>query len=231
MPRKWLAKRLLNDTNYLLSDLNYDENPELWAQLSRLKQQLPKPVVEVEPGTDMNDAVFPLPDPIQRDPLVLRAWGPSFEWNNSFTDYISRAPAWPTKYCENANEYYAHLVASDRIHRLDTKLEESSAWEQIQPKLLDVPTSEQERIWRVREKRTDMNDEERMRERRREIADSLTRRHDWPLSKVEPFLIFADTLKAGWEAFQVICRMDWIPPRGPFNRRKPAKTADMDVRK
>jgi len=236
MPPKWLVKRFQNDTLYLLSEMNYNECPELWAQLSRLRQRNSKPTDEVKPGTYLNDVVFPLPVSIQANPLVLRAWGPSYEWNTSFTDYISRAPAGPWKnyyhdYYVHPHEYFAEFVASDRIHRLDTQLEESSAWEQIQPNLLDVPTPEQERIWRVREKRTDLNDEKRMRIRRREITESLTRRHDWSLSKVEPFLLFADTLKAGWEAFQVICRMDWIPPRGPFNRRKPAQKVNMEVRK
>ena len=232
MPRTWLLKKDFNDIIYLLEAMTYnDECPELRAQLTRVTQQKSRSVNEIKPGTDLNGVVFPLPVPIQEDPLVLRAWGPFFKWNNSFTDYISREPELVSGDRPNPHNLFADLVASEREHHLDTKLEESSAWEQIQPNLLDVPTPEQERIWRIREKRTELNDEERMKERRREIADNLTRRHDWPLSKVEPFLIFADTLKAGWEAFQVICRMDWIPPRGPFNRRKPAKTADMDVRK
>ena len=92
-------KRFLNDVNYLLSDMPYEECPELWKQLARWKQQIFKPVDEVKPGTDLNDVVFPLPAPIKENPLVLRPWGSQFDWNNSFTDYISRSPVWSSGDC------------------------------------------------------------------------------------------------------------------------------------
>jgi len=200
MPQKWIVKRFLNDTNYLLSDVPLQECPELREQLCRWKKHISKPVNKVKRGTDLNDVVFPLPAPIKGDPLVLRPWG-------------------------SRDTFRRPSGGSVQENCFNTNLDESSAWEQIKPNLLEVPTDEQERIWRVREKRTDINDKERMRERRREIADSLALRHEWPPSKVEPFLAFADNLKAGWEAFQTLCRKDWISPRGPFNRRTTIGTA------
>ena len=232
MPREWHMKKVLQEINKTLGTMSIQECPDLWAQLFRWKNQIARLVDDVKPGTDPNGVVFPLPAPILEDPLVLRPWGPYFNWNNSYTDYISRTPAWPPNDGTDTHDYFAKLVASSRhTGGFSTNLDGRSAWCEIQPNLMDVPTDEQERIWRVRAKRTDLNDEQKMREQRRKIADSLTRRHEWPPAKVEPFLAFADNLKAGWEAFLALCRKDWIPPRGPFNRRKPPKSVDLNVLK
>ena len=205
-----IRKRLLNDVKFMMWDMPVEECPELWAQLSRCMQQISKPAIEVKPGTDPNSVPFPLPAKIQEDPLVLRNWKPRFKWDNSFTDCLSRTPAWPINDGIHPHSVFVKLVASSRRRYLNTSLE-GSAWRQLGPKLLD--TTEEQKHWWIRKLMAGGGG------RCRRIHSSVAELRN----------AFEDNLKAGWEAFQALCRKDWIPPRGPFNRRKPTKPVDENV--
>lgn len=93
----------------------------------------------------------------------------------------------------------------DDTSTFDHHIDGDAAWEVIPQDIVkeDLTTPEQDSVHEKREKRTDLNDRERMKKRRLELASYFIKeRADGLTTYCEKYLGFADTLEEGWAKFQ-----------------------------
>lgn len=222
--------RIKQDAEAVLEDGNIDQLPDYRDQLNRWIREYPNNPVyneSPEPEKDPNGEPFPLPADIQSDPSILRKWIETFEWDTELGDYWNNDPNIYTD-VGDVHEEFATLVAShvdSSIPDLDLTIDGDVAWIQVELDLFknDVSTEAQEATWKKRETRTNLENEAWLEKRREELYQSLIQRHEWEVSKVEPYRVFFDRIKEDWAKFQKLCEEEFVPKR---NSRALAPVSD-----
>lgn len=209
-------------------------------QLSRWLSNYPN--VELENPVDRNNVdpnqcEFPLPDKIRADSTVLRKWARDWEL---FDLTLDEGGAWELLPLLNedlgdVHQLFADLVAQhvdENIPELNMEIEGEASWDVIPLDIFknDETTKEQEDVWRARENRNDLNDPERMRRRRKQIADSFLKRHDVRLKPDDmlPFVDWATRLEEHWKEFQKLCETFVARPRKADEPKKLSDNTDKD---
>lgn len=90
------------------------------------------------------------------------------------------------------------------------EIEGEAAWNVIELNIVknDTTTEEQDKIWKARSQRKDLDNPERMRRRRKQIADNFLSRHNTKLSAKDmiPYADWASRLEQHWKIFQELCK-------------------------
>ena len=224
MSREEFLSRLKHCVDNIKTDLEKEEHltenlVDYLEQLSRWLSSYPN--VELEPpvdrtNVDPNQCEFPLPEKIRADSTVLRYWSKDWE---PFDMTIDEEGAWHIIPLLNedwgdVHQLYADLVAGNRdeaIPDLDMEIEGEAAWNVIELDIIknDKTTEGQEQIWKTRESRKDLDDPERMKRRRKQLADNFLARHEnskrLKAEDMIPHLDWASTLEQHWKEFQELC--------------------------
>ena len=220
--REEYLSRLKHCVDNVKSDLEAEEKlteylADYLEQLSRWLSSYPN--VELEPpvdrtNVDPNQCEFPLPEKIRADSTVIRQWARNWE---EFDTSVDEGGVWLLMPLLNEDWGDVHQTFVDtcakredvNLPEMNMEIEGEAAWGVIQLDIVknDETTEQQEETWKAREKRKDLNDPERMRRRRKEIADSFLKRHDTRL-KAEDMVQYgewAHRLEEHWKEFQELC--------------------------
>ncbi|XP_052058830.1 uncharacterized protein LOC127699127 isoform X2 [Mytilus californianus] len=165
-------------------------------------------------GQDPNTIEFPIPDTIQADLTVLRKW--TEKWQPFDTD-VPTEGAWailPDKVV-NALTDLIELqdfcrISSDGLPDFDFTIEGEVAWPVIELDIVknDTTTEEQEKVWRSREYRTDLNDPMFLLSRQTRLEMYFINKYEWDSSKLDPYRGFTTTLQRGWKEFQALAETE-----------------------
>nr|KAG5702138.1 hypothetical protein BaRGS_010404 [Batillaria attramentaria] len=215
----WASVR--NDVAELIQDIqNKDEDARTPSEDDYLKQLIrwkekyehaDPPDPEGPPGEgDLNELPFPLPV----DPDSLQVW--LLEWQ-PFDTEVPEEGAWSAFELEKTDLGDPHEVFAEtlRVDRNDLNLaseftfdiEGDAAWDILPDDVVDKEemTPGQEEIHAAREKRTDLDDPERMRRRREKLAEHFIKVREIPPDVVEPFLQWADLMEKNKEELEKLC--------------------------
>lgn len=231
-----ILAKMKNDVNETLEELqDVDGLNDFKNQLSRWFRNYPNIAVYntlPDADKDPNSLAFRLPDDILSDLSVLRSWVESFEWDTELPEggYFGKEEYVFTDF-GNEHEVFSELVASRvdiSIPELDMEIEGEAAWKIIDLDIFknDVTTDAQEEIWKARETRTNLEDETWREKRIYTLYQKMVHRHEWPHSKVEPYMVFFDKMKQDWEKFQKLCEEEFVPPKRDGNEIKTMASLD-----
>lgn len=246
--REEYLSRLKQSVDNVISDLEAEEKlteylVDYLEQLSRWLSSYPN--VELEQpvdrtNVDPNQCEFPLPDKIRADSTVIRKW--ARDWIE-FDMTIDEGGAWPLIPLLNEDwgdlhQTYVDICAKREdaeLPEMNMEIEGEAAWNVIPLDVVknDETTDQQEETWKAREKRKDLNDPERMRRRRKQIADSFLKRHDTRL-KAEDMVQYVDwahRLEEHWKEFQELCETFVLRRRVTEEEVKAPDTADLETKK
>ena len=230
--REEYLSRLKEGVDSVKSDLEVQENLSeyLVDYLEHLSQWLSGyPNVELKQpvdrtNVDPNKCEFPLPDKIRADSTVIRQW--VRDWIE-FDMTVDEGGAWPLVPLLNedwgdVHQTYADICAKQRddvdLPQMNMEIEGEAAWNVIKLDVTknDETTEQQEKTWKAREKRKYLNDPERMKIRRKQIADNFLKRHVPKCRlKAETMVAYenwANRLEEHWKEFQELCET-YVPKR------------------
>ena len=231
IPRDEYISRLKHCVDNIKTDLEAEETlkESLADYLEQLSRWLIKyPNVELEAqidknNVDPNEFEFPLPDKIKADPSVLRKW--SVDWV-LFDLTVDANGAWTSiplvmESLGDTHQLFADLVCSTHVDEtlpdLVHKIEGEAAWDVIKVDIVknDETTEIQDALIIAREKRTDLKDLERMKRRRKEIADEFLKRHGkrLKLEAMVDYIDWASRLEQHWKEFQELCEREFSRPQ------------------
>ncbi|OWF38389.1 hypothetical protein KP79_PYT10735 [Mizuhopecten yessoensis] len=174
------------------------------------------PLSPPKAGGDPNILAYPLPNSVAADPESIRRWAETWE---VFDLVLPEDGAWGWHGFENlvfsdikeCADFPQLLRLSENgdedLLEFDTEVEGEAAWDVIEVDLFkdDVTTEEQNLIWEEREKRSDLDDPEKMKKRRENLEEYFIIKYEWESSALDAYRGWADTLEAGWQNFQKLC--------------------------
>ena len=243
MPRAEYISRLKHCVDNIKTDLEAEETlieslADYLEQLSRWLSNYPN--VELEApldrnNVDPNECAYPLPDKIIADPSVLRKW--SVDWV-LFDFTVDANGAWTSiplvmESLGDTHQLFADLVCSTHVDAtlpdLVHEIEGEAAWDVIKVDIVknDETTEAQDALIIEREKRTDLKDLERMKRRRKELADGFLKRHEERLKPeaMIDYIDWASRLEQHWKEFQELCENDFSRPQ---QTHEPQKLEDVE---
>ena len=246
--REEYLSRLKQSVDNVKSDLEAEERlteylVDYLEQLSRWLSSYPD--VELEQpvdrtNVDPNQCEFPLPDKIRADSTVIRQW--ARDWIE-FDMTVDEDGAWLLVPLLNEDWGDVHQTYVDTCAKredvnlpdLNMEIEGEAAWDVLPLDVVknDITTDQQEDTWKAREKRKDLNDPERMKRRRKQIADSFLKRHDTRL-KAEDMVEYVDwahRLEEHWKEFQELCETFVPKQRVTDEEWKGPDAADLEPKK
>ncbi|CAC5418583.1 unnamed protein product [Mytilus coruscus] len=203
-----LSKDIVEDSTIILDDLKGDPKiteykKEYQDSLQRCldmckkltsragmftKSHKPNERVSNPNRQDPNTITFPIPEPIQADLTVLRKWTET--WELFDTD----------------------LEDSKGLPDFDFTIEGEAAWAVIELDIVknDKTTEEQERVWRSRENRINLNDPMSSLSRQTETRLEMyfINKYEWHNSKLDPYRGFTTRLQKAWKEFQALVEAD-----------------------
>ena len=238
MPRVEYISRLKHCVDNIKTDLEAEETlieslADYLEQLSRWLSNYPN--VELEApldriNVDPNECAYPLPDKIIADPSVLRKW--SVDWV-LFDLTVDANGAWTSiplvmESLGDTHQLFADLVCSthedETLPDLVHEIEGEAAWDVIKIDIVknDETTETQDALIIAREKRTDLKDLERMKRRRKELADGFLKRHEERLKPeaIVDYTDWASRLEQHWKEFQELCESDFSRPQQTHEPQK-----------
>ena len=243
MPRAEYISRLKHCVDNIKTDLEAEETlieslADYLEQLSRWLSNYPN--VELEApldrnNVDPNECAYPLPDKIIADPSVLRKW--SVDWV-LFDFTVDANGAWTSiplvmESLGDTHQLFADLVCSTHVDAtlpdLVHEIEGEAAWDVIKVDIVknDETTEAQDALIIEREKRTDLKDLERMKRRRKELADGFLKRHEERLKPeaMVDYIDWASRLEQHWKEFQELCESYFSRPQ---QTHEPNKLDDVE---
>lgn len=165
-------------------------------------------------GQDPNTIEFPLPEPILADCTVLRKW--IEKWQPFDTDIPKEGvlAELPDKVV-NALSDPVELqdicrVSSDGLPDFDFTIDGEAAWAVIELDLVknDKTTEKQEKIWRSRDNRTDLNDPMFLLSKQTRLEMYFINKYEWERSKLDQYRGFTTRLQRAWKEFQALCKVE-----------------------
>ena len=219
--REEYLSRMKSCVDIVKSDLETQEN--LTENLSDYLEQLSRWLYNYQTigletlcwkNVDPNNCEFPLPEQIRADSTILRRWAK--DWT-PFDFSLDGDAAWNQFPFLNEDWGDAHEIFIDILSKrvdenfadMNMEIEGEAAWNVIDLDIVknDKTTEEQEIILKAREVRTDLHDTERMRRRRKQIADGFLSRHKYTLKSEDmiPYTDWATRLERHWAEFQNLC--------------------------
>lgn len=165
---------------------------------------------------DLNEKVFPLPDVFQKNPKLFRKWVETWEIFDTKGDgWFFNSKQWELFEKDSSemkiDDTKLHRTELDDLPPLDLSIEGEAGWDVIPVDIVknDVTTPQQEKTWKIREKRTDLNDPVVMEKRRMAIEEYFQRmyaeRFTWASKRVVEYRGFADNLIKGEQEFLELC--------------------------
>ncbi|XP_063426155.1 uncharacterized protein LOC134709960 [Mytilus trossulus] len=165
-------------------------------------------------GQDPNTIEFPIADIIQADLTVLRKWIEKWE---PFDTEVPSEGAWPILPDKVVNALTDLIelqdfcrVSSDGLPGFDFTIDGEVAWPVIELDIVknDKSTEEQEKVWRSREYRTDLNDPTFLLSRQTRLEMYFINKYEWDSSKLDPYRGFTTRLQRGWKEFQALAETE-----------------------
>lgn len=165
---------------------------------------------------DLNEKVFPLPDVFQKNPKLFRKWVETWEIFDTKGDgWFFNSKQWELFEKDSSemkiDDTKLHRTELDDLPPLDLSIEGEAGWDVIPVDIVknDVTTPQQDKTWKIREKRTDLNDPVVMEKRRMAIEEYFQRmyaeRFTWASKRVVEYRGFADNLIKGEQEFLDLC--------------------------
>lgn len=220
---------LKQDINVVMEEISRNAG-ELGESLVEYKDQLQRACAKYEvslastgeieetkvSAEDLNEKVFPLPDVFQKNPKLFRKWVETWEIFDTKGDgWDFSLKQWELFEKDSSemkiDDTKLHRTELDALPALDLSIDGEAGWEVIPVDLVknDVTTPQQEKIWRIREKRTDLNDPVQMEKRRMAIEEYFQRtyaeRFTWASKRVAEFRGFAENLVTSEQVFLELC--------------------------
>ena len=216
--REEYISKMKQSVDIVKSDL--EAEAELTEYLADYLEQLSRwlysyPNVEIEQSfdrtnADPNKCEFPLPDKVRADCSVIRRW--ARDWVG-FDMTIDEGGAWFSYPLLNEDWGDVHQTYVDTCalredpdaSDLDMEIDGEAAWHVIPVDVVknDETTEQQEATLNCRKVRKYLNDPERMRKRRKQIAERFLKRY-----QPEDMVIYenwADRLEQQWKEFETLC--------------------------
>lgn len=165
---------------------------------------------------DLNEKVFPLPDVFQKNPKLFRKWVETWEiFDTKGNGWDFSLKQWELFEKDSSemkiDDTKLHRTELDTLPPLDLSIDGEAGWDVIPVDIVknDITTPQQEKTWRIRDKRTDLNDPVQMEKRRMAIEEYFQRmyaeRFTWASKRVAEFRGFADNLLKGEQDFLELC--------------------------
>ena len=220
--REEYISKMKQSVDIVKSDL--ESEAELTEYLADYLEQLSRwlysyPNVEIEQSLDRTNAdpnkcEFPLPDKVRADCSVIRRW--ARDWVG-FDMTIDEGGAWFSYPLLNEDWGDVHQTYVDTCalredpdaSDLDMEIDGEAAWHVIPVDVVknDETTEQQEATLNCRKVRKYLNDPERMRKRRKQIAERFLKRYH---TKLKPddmvkYENWADRLEQQWKEFETLC--------------------------